>query len=315
MRSIAEVFEYVEKLLARLPESDSDKAAKVLEDILDPAKCWEKFLKPDDKSSLPDCFQEEDLDDDEDVVVVPAGPMASVKEGFNKATGMLFDLLLEVISGKHFADCQELAKEPLIVAKLLSEMEGGKAEDAVELLKQLHLITTMFDGAATKSVSGNTAVPAPSLLTQLSAEGEIDGERERAWKAVQAERRKLVSFSVPKTWTKDALLASFRGCGKVFQHNGILNTSHRLFIASADLITEQGEEPWINPTPPPNQLWQEIVGGFLSPAATGSADFLIAFDGRMREIRRLNDTRCFYSGCLFSFVSQNVICTNASYGP
>ena len=275
--------------MARLPEADADKAAKVLDELLDPCSCWDKFLRPGDKSSLPDCFHEDDVEDEEGVVIVPAGPMASVKESFNKATGMLFDLLLELVSGKHLADCQHIAAQPAGLVKALAEVQGEHADDAVELLKQLHLITTLFEGHATKSVSASTAVPAPTLLSQLTATGgstaEADLERERAWKTVQSERRKLASFSVPRAMTKDAFLASFRGCGKVFAHGGVLNTSHRLFVASADLLVEQGEEPWAMASVPPQALWKEMVG-FMAATASGPADFIMAFDGRMREVRR-----------------------------
>ncbi|CAK9105294.1 Cyclin-dependent kinase-like 4 [Durusdinium trenchii] len=287
---VLQVFEYADKLLARLPEADADKAAKVLDELLDPCSCWDKFLRPGDKSSLPDCFHEDDVEDEEGVVIVPAGPMASVKESFNKATGMLFDLLLELVSGKHLADCQHIAAQPAGLVKALAEVQGEHADDAVELLKQLHLITTLFEGHATKSVSASTAVPAPTLLSQLTATGgstaEADLERERAWKTVQSERRKLASFSVPRAMTKDAFLASFRGCGKVFAHGGVLNTSHRLFVASADLLVEQGEEPWAMASVPPQALWKEMVG-FMAATASGPADFIMAFDGRMREVRRV----------------------------
>ncbi|CAK9068446.1 unnamed protein product [Durusdinium trenchii] len=236
---VLQVFEYADKLLARLPEADADKAAKVLDELLDPCSCWDKFLRPGDKSSLPDCFHEDDVEDEEGVVIVPAGPMASVKESFNKATGMLFDLLLELVSGKRLADCQHIAAQPAGLVKALAEVQGEHADDAVELLKQLHLITTLFEGHATKSVSAST----------------------------------------------DAFLASFRGCGKVFAHGGVLNTSHRLFVASADLLVEQGEEPWAMASVPPQALWKEMVG-FMAATASGPADFIMAFDGRMREVRR-----------------------------
>lgn len=315
----SEVFGYAEKLLGRLPGPDADKAAKVLEELLEPDRCWEKFLKPEDKAALPDCYHEDDLEDEEGIVVVPAGPMASVKESFNKATGMLFDLLLELVSGKHLADCQQIANQPSGLAKLLAEMEtADDAGDAVDLLKQLHLVTTLFDGQTSKSVSASSAVPAPSLLSQLAATGEmnceVDLDRERAWKSVQAERRKLASFSIPKTWSKDALLASFRGCGKVFSHNGILNTSHRLFVASADLLVEHGDEPWANSSVPPAGLWKEIVT-FLGATASGPADFIMAFDGRMRDVRRWNAPWCFYcfvqSLRSFFLSASTKLCTKA----
>lgn len=113
---------------------------------------------------------------------------------------------------------------------------------------------------------------------------------------MQAERRKFVSLGVPKSWTKDGPLAAYRGSGKVFSHNGLLNSSHRLLTASADLISESGSEPWLSPTAPPTSLWKDILG-FMSASATGTADFVIAFDGRLIECRRLNEPWLFACNC------------------
>lgn len=280
------MFEYAEKLIAKLPEPELSKATVALEDLLWPHRCWEKFLRPDEKAQVESVFCQEEDFDYECSAVVPTGAMALVKENFNKATGLLLDILLNIVSGKYFSDCQELAAQSGGMIKALQKM--GSQED-FELLKGLKIVTDMFDGQS-KSISLSNAAPAPSLLTQLTAQGkldhEADAERDRHWKTVQSERRKFVSFGVPKTWSKDALLASFRACGKIFSHSGQLNSNHRLFCASADLLVEQGEEPWATPSVPPVQLWKEILA-FMSSSATGPADFVMAFDGRMREMRRV----------------------------
>jgi len=54
-------------------------------------------------------------------------------------------------------------------------------------------------------------------------------------------------------------------------------------------MTEQGDEPWVAPSVPPAPLWKEVLA-FMTSSATGAADFVMAFDGRMREVRRLNAT-------------------------
>ena len=256
----------------------------VLTDLLSPDQCWKKYLLTDDKAALAcDTVNEDDFEA-EGVVEVPSGPMASVKEGFNRATGLLFDTLLDLVSGKHFADCQQLASQPAGFAKALQDTDS----DSQELLKQLRLITSMFDGH-TKLVAASTSAPMPSLLSQLTSanqSADADADRERHWKMVQTERRKFVSLGVPRSWTKDGLLAAYRSCGKVFAHNGLLNTSHRLLTASADLIAEKGDEPWLTPTAPSPALCKDIVE-FMSSSATGTADFIMAFDGRLRECRRI----------------------------
>ena len=173
---------------------------------------------------------------------------------------------------------------------LVKALQEEAQADELDLVKQVRLATEMFEGHS-KSVAASSAAPVPSLLSQLTAGGQVnteaDAERERIWKAVQAEGRKFVSFGAPKTWSKDGLLQAFRASGKVRGHSGPLNSSHRLISASADLVTEHGEEPWSTASVPPLPLWKEIIA-FVNMSASGPADFLMAFDGRMREVRRVN---------------------------
>ena len=280
-------------MLSKLPEPELLKAKAVLEDLLNPLQCWKKFLQPDEKAlAETELLHEDDLDEEGScAVVVPSGPLATVKESFNKATGQLFDLVLDMVSGKHYSDCQQIAIQGGGAGGLLKALQD--TEQDLEFLKQLRLVTELAGGTQSKSVTASTAAPTPSLLTQLTSVGQVDAEadaeRERHWKIVQSERRKLVGFGVPKTWTKEALLTSFRACGKVFSYAGQLNTGHRLLCASADLMTEQGDEPWTAPSSPPAALWKEVLG-FMTTSATGTTDFVMAFDGRMREIRRINAT-------------------------
>lgn len=124
-------------------------------------------------------------------------------------------------------------------------------------------------------------------LSRDGAAAESEAEREAAWKKVQAERRKFVTFSYPRTWAKDQIINAFRSSGKVFSYTGELNSAHRLFVASADLLHEEGDEPWNAPCPPAASMWKEITSFITS--TSGPADFAMLFDGRMREIRRQNE--------------------------
>lgn len=105
---------------------------------------------------------------------------------------------------------------------------------------------------------------------------------------MQAERRKFVSFGIPTKVSKDGLLHALRNSGKVFTHKGTLNSSHRLICASADLMAEDGTEPWAQQTSPADGTWKEICA--FANALSGPEDFVILFDGRMRNIRRLNES-------------------------
>ena len=170
-------------------------------------------------------------------------------------------------------------------------LRGWVTGKTVEVAYRTRLITQQFDGNS-KSVAVSTSAPAPSLLNSLTSHGtdvpDADGERERHWKTVQGERKRFVSFSVPKTWTSDGLGGAFRSAGKVFNHSGTLNSSHRLIVASADLLHEEGDEPWLSLQSPASNLWKDIVT-FCS-SASGNTDFVMLFDGRMRQIRRTNES-------------------------
>ena len=223
---------------------------------------------------------------------VPSGPLAEAKKDFNRATGLLLDMMLKLVVGReYFASCQEIAGTAGGLMKAMQaaeeQLQSGDA-NVPTLLKELRAITVQFDNQ-TKSVAVSSAAPPPSLLMHLSREGapaEEDGHRERVWKLVQTERRKYVTFSYPRTWAQDQILSAFRAAGKVFSESGQLNSEHRLFVASADLLHEEGDEPWNAPCPPATNTWNQICAFVKS--ATGPADFGMLFDGRMREIRRLN---------------------------
>ena len=140
-----------------------------------------------------------------------------------------------------------------------------------------------------KSFAADSAVPAPSILTTLNkdqASDDLKGERERVWKLVQAERRKYVTFSVMKGMTTEGFRTLFTGSGKVFNHPGSLNASHRLFCASADLIVEDAKEPWLHCSKPEEKSWKAILE--FCTTIHGNSDFAMIFDGRMREVRRWN---------------------------
>ncbi|CAE7456312.1 Cdkl4 [Symbiodinium sp. CCMP2592] len=293
---VVQVFDYAAKLANKWPEPDKVKLTGILAELRCPSTCWEKYLCHADADQ--GAAGEDDMDGEgpEDVErPVPQSKIGAVKEGFNKAIGMLLDLLLERMSGKYYKDCCMLASSEDGLAKALTAAQLGSSDDTEHeepcaLITQMKIIVDKFDNS-TKSVGATSAAPAPSLLQSLAKASEADTpeecvERERQWKAVQTERRKFVSFSVPNKISKDCLVNAFRGCGKVFTHKGTLNSSHRLIVASADLLAEAGTDPWLKGTPP-SEEWKEICA--FAKDISGPEDFVVLFDGRMREIRRVSE--------------------------
>lgn len=128
------------------------------------------------------------------------------------------------------------------------------------------------------------SLPAPSLIQTLGSDSLKDEEaeaRNRVWKQVQNERKKYVSFSCPKSYGKDNLVAALKASGKVYAFSGQLNVSHRLFYGSAELLEEEGIEPWMNSTEPKKDRLKGICD---MGSITGTTDFCL----RMRSIRRIS---------------------------
>lgn len=277
----------------KLPEIEAKKCHDAIRTLLDPRKVWSQFLETE-------CQQHglliKEEDDEDRATAAPAeetSALDTLKAGFNRATGLMFDLFFGLMRGKYIDDCRTLSSQNVKLSKAVSDaarssQDDNKSEPAVtELVKALCLVVQSFDANA-KSVAISTAAPAPSLISTLNSNGdggEDAAERERVWKLVQGERRKYITFSVVSKYSKDALNHAFRQCGKVWSFTGQLNSSHRLIIASADLIEENQAEPWLNLSPRKADVWKSVAEFCLG--VTGSTDFSLMCDGRMREARRI----------------------------
>ena len=282
-------------MVAKLTDPERAKLEPVLKELRDPGTCWAKYLSQPDAEQGPIGEDDLDMGEESTACAVPQSAIGAVKEGFNKAIGMLLDLVLDLMSGKFFPDCRMIASydpgQGLLKAML--QAQSADEHDDVSncsLVQQLKIIVEKFENSS-KSVDAVSTAPAPSLFAALTADAAASSdevaERERQWKHVQGERRKYITFSVPRTLGKDAILQSFRACGKVFAHKGNLNSSHRLICASADLLSENAPEPWSTQTKPNASDWQEISAFAIS--LSGPEDFLVLCDGRMRDIRRLSE--------------------------
>ena len=280
----------------KMPDAESKKCANALLRILDPEVCWADFLQGQMSACTDVVIQEE-----EDEIAAPAAEqpelsaLDALKADFNKATGALLELLLELMQGKHMDDCRSLSQDNVKLSHAVSEAaqaaqkeQKGCETKPLEFIKCLCLVVQSFD-TSTKSVSISASLPAQSLIQTLTPSGSTEEEvvaRERVWKQVQAERRKFITFSVVSKLAKDTLQAALRGSGKVWSHSGQLNSSHRLIFASADLATETGDEPWMQPSPPQAAQWNSVAEFAIS--LTGPTDFCLLCDGRMREVRRIH---------------------------
>ena len=282
-------------LVGKLPELESQKCAKVISEMKNPHTCWSEFFAGETAAS--DVVKEEDDDEDAAAGVVEASKLNTLKGEFNKATGSLLELLMDLMRGQFLGDCRKLSQENVKLAQAVADAAAPAIPDKDEqpgsssfgLVKSLVLVVQSFD-TATKSVSLQAPLPMPSLVQSLNPDKSSEADaacRERAWKQVQTERRKFVSFSVAK-YSKDALQTAFRNCGKVWAHKGDLNSSHRFIVGSADLLLECAQQPWFSASVPTADAWTCVTDFCMG--IVGAADFVFLFDGRMREIRRVHVT-------------------------
>jgi hypothetical protein len=291
------VFDLAKSLVKTLPEMESQSCLALIQDtIFNPMKCWEDFLKPTEEVPAKGAEDEDGEAAEHGDAAASETALATVKAKYNRATGCLLDLLVALMSGQYGDDLREISQCGEPVAKMLQPTARDAGEEASEgasiaLVVQLCEVVKAFDSSS-KSVSVKSTAPAPSLMSTLNQTQpveELTAERERVWKLVQGERRKFATFSVPKSFKQESLLGSFRACGKAYGHSGTLNSSHRLICASADLLCETGDEPWMAQSKPDAVMWKGIAD--FCASTTGPTDFAMVFDGRMREVRRLNATQ------------------------
>ena len=291
---LGKVLDFLCPLIEKQPETEKALILDALAKIKQPMTCWTEFLEGNEQSAADD-----EPEEPEEEVQLTA--METLRSQFSKPMGALLDLCLDLVRGRYLEACRDLSMQQEKLGKLISQeanpSKSGEEPTAMskELKGMIHILVIVvqgFDTTMGKSVSLSTSLPAPSLINSLGNSSPTDEEaeaRSRIWKQVQAERKKFATFSVPKAWSKDGLLACFRQSGKVYTHTGQLNSNHRLILASADILVENGTEPWLVQSVPENAKWKEILD-FLS-SMNGATDFCLAFDGRMREIRRLHVTR------------------------
>ena len=287
-------------MISTLADPDDKTCWALIEDVRNPLTCWNRFLKPSSFNALVPLSGDNEECDEGGQALLEAQDSAlnQAKGGYNRAVGDLLDLLVNLMQGKHTESLKNLSQsgEPLAkaiqaAASLEDETEKKKLP---EMVIQLCLVIRAFDIKAGK-VSGTATTPAPSLISTLAQGKDADhlahitADRERVWKLVQAERRKYVTFSTPRgSDVKDSLQNALRASGKVHSFNGTLNASHRLFCASADLWSESVSEPWLNSTVPKESDWKLITDFCCNTG--GATDFGMMFDGRMREVRRFNES-------------------------
>lgn len=291
-----QLFDICKSLLGKLPETDAKAAVSEMAELLDPMTCWKKYLQPSKEAEASNIVTEED-DEELPAELEQATALQALKAKYNRATGCVFEFLLDLARGKYLADLKDLAKlgsDGTSVGKHVQDAVAASSkekEGLSDMLKTLTVVIQSFDVTAKSvSLSAHLAAPAPSFMSSLASGGAQDEaakmERERVWRQVQAERKKIVGLGFAKSAsTKEQFQEAFRGSGKVHSFAGSLNAQHRLVVASADLMAESEAEPWANPSMPDKDVFKHVCDFVAS--ASGACDFGVVLDGRLREARRI----------------------------
>ena len=147
-----QAFDFLMPLQNKMPDAESKKCANALLRILDPEVCWADFLQGQMSACTDVVIQEE-----EDEIAAPAAEqpelsaLDTLKADFNKATGALLELLLELMQGKHMDDCRSLSQDNVKLSHAVSEAaqaaqkeQKGCETKPLELIKCLCLVVQSF---------------------------------------------------------------------------------------------------------------------------------------------------------------------------
>ena len=98
-------------------------------------------------------------------------------------------------------------------------------------------------------------------------------------------REKYVQFALAPRLTQQSIATAVARVSKIHGFQGSLNSKHRLFIMSADLLAEAPDAPWRDEA----KVDQGTIEGALSylKGVTNETDFELALDGRSRKVRRM----------------------------
>jgi hypothetical protein len=213
-----------------------------------------------------------------------------------RAAVLLAETVRKVFDGNYddaiAALCGHASPETALADIDADTLKAPMATDFRDLLRSMHAAESVVK-------AGGSSLPAPSLreLVRQHSDGAdpkaAEAERADVWKRAQAQRKKLISLGVVKDSTK---AVGFQEClkkkgGDASKFVGKLGEEHRMFVASADLVSQSGADPWIKPSIPDAKDFDAMLT-FLS-GSRGVGDITCGFDGCIRSTRRTLEDNLF----------------------
>ena len=215
--------------------------------------------------------------------------MQQLQEKLPKAGPLLAEVCKKCYDGTYDELYQHFAVEEASVlqqALQIQSADRGKfGQDLDELLKALNT------AQAVVGTSGGSA-PTPSLRDLVRQKSDPSGsaedvkvQREQVWKKAVVQRQKLVKLRLVMNPKSPAAYAdSFRTAGETQDWKATKKHEHRVFVLSADLISDAGDSPWVTKAAPDAKKLEAGVE-FLKMQRSGAGNVLLGFDGCCRESR------------------------------
>ena len=218
--------------------------------------------------------------------------LAQVSAGLPKCFVAFMEMLHGVYAGEFDDEIKALAAEKSPKDTLqddealggVSPTLQGKTKDALRLVAS---VANQYTACETDQ----TLLSVRSLKRIASEPDEAEAaaasnERAQVWDKAREVRKKLVSLQLMKQVTK----AKIEGVVTKMSPSK-LGDGHRLFVWSADMVSEAGPRPWKEEAVPKQPEYEAILD-FMSNLK-GPGDFAMCFDGRMRAVRRsIEGTLC-----------------------
>lgn len=288
-------------LITNICHSDADLQAKFETFIFPKLKCprvaWE-LLKDEASNVVAEDDEAGAAGGEDQAAGQIAGPLQQLQEGLSKVGQLLTEVLYGIYAGTFDQDMKTMAASSSTVGALMQASPGPDAKNkdsapggafGEKIREVMRLLAHASRGIEPGSENAAPKMGVRSLVRQASDPDSMDTalaqeERDNVWRQAVAVRKRHVSLSVATAATADAYRTAFNACGPVHRFTGVLNESHRLFVASADLVRDSDNEPWHNVGAPPAQDWAEMMK-FLN-SRDGPRDFVLSFDGRVRSCRR-----------------------------
>ena len=306
--AIGQALSYLIGLANDLQKADSELFKSFKEALphfnAGPMAFFKQFLAEEPAAEAAEGDGQDGQDGDAQQDEIGNSELDRIKVKMCKAGSSLVDLCYGVHAGLYDGDFKTMCLGgevgQTVNAVIALDAKDDQKKNACNFLKCVRELLRLLNLAANRSVAPAPDVgsSAPSLSVRLLARRRSEEEdadasklqkeaRESTWKQVVSTRKKYVTFSTVKAVTVDAFVGAFKSCGAVHKFAGVLNEAHRLIVASGDLWAETADEPWCQASPPHSDEWTTACQ-FLA-GRDGPVDFSLAFDGRDRSTRQIQD--------------------------